>query len=451
MNPILFFSVFIGLGIMYAILGIATSQKIYTTNDYFLAGRNLGIASVMFTLVATQLGSGMLLGTTQQAYTIGLYGLMYTLGMCFGLILLALGFAAKLRSLNVATTAELFETKYKSPGLKKFASLLSIITFSGILISQVIASRALLASLGFANEPLLVAFWLFTIIYTMLGGLKAVVVTDIAQVIFIIIIFSGLFLYSIFIEPSSLFTMFNGQQQFAAANFNMQEIAATLLMPIFFSLIEQDLAQRFFAARTPRIATLSAFGAAVCLILFALIPIYFGMKANIMEIIIPEGTSPLIPVLETFTNDIVMVFAVCGIIAAITSTADSLLCAIGSNIAQDFDLSFMGSTALRRSKYITLVVGIGTLCASYFVSQNIIGLIISSYELMVSCLFVPLVVSYFTDNVKRSAAIGAIVGGLIGFIGFRIWIPFLPKELLTLGLSLVGYVLGSYIPNNNRN
>jgi SSS family solute:Na+ symporter len=375
---------------------------------------------------------------------------MYTLGMCLGLIILALGFAAKLRSLNVATTAELFETKYKSPGLKKFASLLSIITFSGILISQVIASRSLLASLGFANETILIGFWLFTIIYTMLGGLKAVVITDIFQVIFIIIIFTGIFLYSIFLEPGSIFTIFNSAQNFVPANFKTQELVATLLMPVFFSLIEQDLAQRFFAARTQRIAALAAFGAALCLTMFALIPIYFGMKAQIMGLIIPEGISPLIPVLETFTNDIVMVLATCSIIAAITSTADSVLCAIGSNIAQDFDLSFLGSTALGRSKYITLIVGLSALLASYFVPQNIIGLIISSYELMVSCLFIPLVISYFTDNVQRSAAIGAIVGGLIGFITFRLWIPLVPKELLTLGLSLIGYVLGNYLSNDTR-
>ena len=449
MNMFLLFTILISFAIIYTIIGIFASRKITNVTDYFLAGRNLGLASVTFTLIATQLGGGMLLGTSQQAYYTGLYGMMYTLGMSLGFLLLGLGFAAKLRSLNVATTAELFETRYHSQMLKKIASLLSIITMSGILVGQVVGAKTILAGLGFFNESIFITFWLFTILYTMIGGLKAVVLTDIFQVTFIILLFTGIFVYTIWANPQEAIVLFQSQKYFDPAYINTSTLLATLFMPALFSLIEQDLAQRFFAARTKKIATLSAIGAAISLLLFSLVPIYFGIKAHMLGLSVPIDKSPLIPVLQMITSEFILVLAICAIIAAILSTADSLLCAIGSNLAQDFNLSFISKNPLSRSKYITLFVGLTALGASYLVPANIITILVESYEISVSCLLVPLLFCYFKKEVKKTAAFGGIIGGLIGLIGFRIWIPLLPKELLTLLLSLGGYFVGSFMKNNS--
>ncbi len=444
MNMTLFFSIFITFGIVYAIIGFIASKNIKDNTDYFLASRDLGIFAVMSTLIATQVGGGLILGTTAEAFNIGLYGITYTLGMSIGFLLFGLGIASKLQSLGIATTPELFEKKYKSIALKKIASLLQVITMSGVLIAQIIASKALITSFGFTNEPLFIAFWIFTIAYTMAGGLKAVVWTDMFQTIFIIIIFTSMFAYAVFTEPQTLFNLHINQSAFDASQINYSQLIATLLMTVMFSLIEQDLAQRFFAARTKKVAAFAALGATAFMIMFSLIPIYFGMQAALANIVIPtEFSSPLIPYLATFTNEFILVLAACGIIAAITSTADSMLCAISSNIAYGFDLSFLGFSPLTRSKIITLIVGIGAFGASYYMPQNIIAVLTSSYEISVVCLFVPLIFSYFTNYVKKEAAIGAIIGGLIGFIGFRIWEPTIPKEILTLGLSLIGYGIGN--------
>lgn len=446
MNITLFFTIFLSFTLIYTIIGILASRNITNITDYFLAGRNLGFFSVMFTLIATQLGGGMLLGTAQEAYHTGLYGIMYTLGMSLGFLMLGCGMAAKLQSFNVATTAELFETRYNSPTLKKIASLLSIITMGGILIGQVVGARVLLTEFGLFNEPIFIAFWLFVIFYTMIGGLKAVVVTDIFQVLFIIFLFSGIFIYSIWLQPQEAFTLLKSQKYFDPAQLNTSVLMATLFMPALFSLIEQDLAQRFFAARTKRIASFAALGATAFMLLFALIPIYFGMKAQILGLSIPLGKSPLLPMLQTVTTDLVLAFAICGIIAAITSTADSLLCAIGSNLVLGFNLQKLAKNPLTLSKYATLIIGLIALAVSYLVPQNIIRILIESYEVSVSCLLIPLVICYFKKDVKKSAAVGGVTGGFIGLIIFRLWTPPFSKELLTLFLSLGGYILGTMIP-----
>ncbi len=448
MNYLLFLSVFSMLGIFYCILGLLASKKVKTTADYFLAGRNLGLLPVTLTLIATQLGGGMLLGTSEKAYSFGLYGLLYTLGMSIGFLMLGCGFAAKLQSLTVATTAELFDTRYGSPALKKVASLLSVMTMCGILISQVVGSRSIIEGLNLNNELLFIGFWLFVILYTMVGGLKAVVITDIFQVLFIIVIFAGIFIYSLVTNPTSWFSLpsiINVQKDFFSASpLSTNALIATVSMPALFSLIEQDLAQRFFAARTKRIAAFSALFSGIFMITFALVPIYFGMEAQLQGLAIPTGKSPLIAIIGLLTNELILVLAVCAIIAAITSTADSLLCAISSNIAQDFDFGWLGThNPLRRSQVITLIIGIIALGTSYIVPQNIIDILINSYELSVSCLLVPLLFAYFAKDVKKSAAIGAIVCGLAGFIGIAFWQTDLPKALLPVILSLIGYIIGS--------
>lgn len=445
MNMPLFLGLFFALSTIYLIIGYIASKKIKTATDYFLAKRNLGLMPVTLTLVATQLGGGMLLATSQGAYTMGIYSIVYTLGIIIGFFLLAGGFAARMRAANVATTAELFEKKYHSPGLKKIASLLSIAALFGILIAQVVASRTVLVSVGVENVALFIAFWVFIIAYTMIGGLSAVVATDIVQVLFILVLFGGLFAYALMGNPGSLSALFsNGGGTFTPGA--MSSLSKILIFPALFTLIEQDLAQRFFSAKNKQIASMSALLSGVILLLFALIPIYFGMQAKLLNIDIAPGASPLIPVIEFLTNGFVATIALCAIAAAVTSTADSLLCAVSSNLAQDFDFSFIGiKNKLRIAQLLTLLTGIGAVVASFFVPLNIIDILVTSYEIAVSCLLVPLLVAYYKDDLNKYAAGSAMIAGLFGFFISR-WYPIpMLNDFVPIILSAVGYIIGNQI------
>ncbi len=96
MSNITFLIILFSLVTIYFILGMYASKDTKNTTDYFLAGRKLGLFYVTFTLIATQLGGGMLLGTSQKAYSIGLFGILYTLSISLGFLLLGLGFASNI-------------------------------------------------------------------------------------------------------------------------------------------------------------------------------------------------------------------------------------------------------------------------------------------------------------------------------------------------------------------
>lgn len=435
---VLFFGLF---AVLYLIIGFVSSKQIKTKEDFFLAGRQIGFWPLTFTLVATQIGGGMLLGSSEYAYRFGYYGIVYTLGMTIGFLILGLGFAAKLRSFNVSTTAELFEVKYGSVFLKKAASLLSVLSLGGLLAAQAIGLKSLLWGMGLQSNIVLIAVWGFIIIYTMLGGLKAVVLTDIFQVILIISVFVGVFIYSLGIEPTNFFTL----ESFSTRQSFFPDINIFLFLPILintsmFALIEQDLAQRFFAAKTKAIAVSAALMSSLLMITFAAVPVYFGMKARLDGISVMKGSSPLIPILEKMTSDIVLVFIVCALGAAIISTADSLMCAISSNLSQDFDFSFLKRGHLAVSRAITAITGIvAFLIASFF--NDIIGMISGSYELLISCIFVSIFACFFKKNLYKLSSVISISVGLISFVLFN-YLSVNLSTIYSVFFSGIGYFIG---------
>ncbi|SCA63967.1 Uncharacterized protein SCG7109_BU_00020 [Chlamydiales bacterium SCGC AG-110-M15] len=425
------------LVVIYFILGYLSSRDLKDNHDYFLAGKDLGLPSVFFTLIATQIGGGMILGTSEEAYQSGIYGILYSLGMCLGFIALGLGLGARLRNLNVSTVAEIFEKKYKSKQLKSFASFLSIISMFGIFVAQVVASRRFMLGLGMESELFFLFFWGFVIAYTVIGGLKAVVVTDTLQVGLVILIFTG-----VFITHSAGHNFSDYIANIGPFDEPSLSWTGLLIMPMCFSVIEQDIAQRCFSARTPNTARNAAFLSGLFIFAFSFVPVFFGMLTRISGIDIPEGASPLIVYLQQSTGEFVFVLIVCGLLAAITSTADSLLCAISSNLAQDFSFEFIGlKRSLGLSQMITLILGILGLIVAYFFN-NILALLIQSYELPVSCLFVSVLYSLFTDKLDKRAASASVIVGLLSYIVFHVYTPkFMPPEILTLGFSFVAYFI----------
>lgn len=443
MNQQLFYILFGCLSAAYCYIGYRASRSITTLQDYFLAGRSLSLFPLTVALIATQLGGGVILGTSKEAYTFGLYGLFYVISISIGFLILAYGFAAKLRSFNVATTAQLFETQFNAPLLKKVASIFSMLSLCGILVAQVVASKNLMLSLHVFSEPLFFAFWSFVIGYTMMGGLQAVVNNDVFQLAFIIAVFCSIFLYELLFNSTTILSVISSTTPIAPDFFSCGKLITVILIPACYSLIEQDIAQTLFAARTQATARIGTLLAAIFMILFACIPVYFGMKARFLGLMISEGANPLIFLFDQYYSPFVVTLVMYGVFAAIISTADALLCAISSHFIQDFNLEKYASQPLLFSKISMLTIG----AISYYIGStctNIIDILISSYAIPVTTLFVPLLCCYSMKRLSSTGASTAIVAGSIGFILFKLFsfcsLAF--PEGIALLCSALGYACG---------
>lgn len=424
-------------------IGGRSSKGLKDQKDYYLASKGLRFFPLMMTFVATQVGGGLVLGAAEEAFVFGWWALLYPLGAGLGLLLLGCGLGSKLAAYKVSTIAELFEVVYCSQALKKIASLLSIISCFVILAAQIIASNKFMAAVGADSAIGFAIFWSIVIFYTSVGGLRAVVNTDLVQASFFMAVFLFSFAFALCtleVPIWELTTNAFAEETLPSAS---SKLAGWLLMPLIFIIIGQDMGQRCFAADAPRTVSKATLGAAACTIVACMVPLYFGILAKKMELVVPEGSSVLMAAVIATTTPTIAALVGCAIIAAIISTADSLINAIASNVSQDFSFVLIKGNPIRSSQLLSASISCGAILFSLYF-DNIVDLLIQSYELSASCLFIPLIFALFQPKGKPLAAASAVAFGAAAFIALRFISTPVPRELASVLISLLGYGLGAF-------
>lgn len=438
----IFISLLFGLQFFYCFIGLRVSKKVNSKEDYFLAGKNVRLFPLMMTFLATQVGGGIILGAADEAYQFGWPVVFYPLGAALGLILLGVGMGRKLAEFQVSTVAQIFEVVYRSVMLRKMASVLSVISLFMILVAQIIASHKFLVSLGFNNIPLFILFWTMVIIYTTQGGLRAVISTDIVQASFFSIVFLLCFGFVLYFDPSVSALQTSQWREVLPIS---SKLCGWLLMPLFFMVIEQDMGQRCFAGNSPQVVSKASFLAGMGTLLICIIPVFFGCLAKAIDLEVPQGNSVLMLTIAKITNPWITALIGCAILAAIISTATSLINAISSNISSDFQLSlFQKIHAVGIARLITCIISIAAIFFAFYF-DNIVDLLMQSYELSVSCLFIPLLIALFKKQGSFLSALMAILFGFTGFFLFRIHPIGFPREIASILLSLSGFSCGEMI------
>ncbi len=428
MNTSLFIFALLALQAICWWVGRRASQGVSNNEDYYLDGRRVSFFPLMMTFIATQVGGGIVLGSAEEATRLGGWVLLYPLGQVCGLLGLGLGIGKLLSRYRVSTVAQIFEAAYGSSGMKKFASFLSIVSLFLILVAQVVASKRFMLSIGVDEPWLFLGFWIILIAYTAMGGMRAVIATDIIQSLFFIGVFILAFSVGVWNGPGLDWSSSLG------SGMPTDKLTGWLFMPFLFTFIEQDMGQRCFAARSPGILSRSTLAAAGITFCMALIPIYFGLIGAQLGVD-PKGA--LLSTAVLVTNPWVASLVACAVLAAILSTADSLINAIGSNLSTDFMAS--SKKSLNRTRWLSISIGVFAMAAAPFF-DNIVDLLIQSYDLSVACLFVPLMGALFSQTHRYKAALSGVFCGGIGFILFRLIDIPLPRELAAVALSGVGYV-----------
>ncbi len=277
MNIMVFVGVLALLQLICLYAGQRAAANLQSQKDYFLASKEVRLIPLLMTFIATQIGGGLVLGAAEEAYQFGWSVLLYPLGACLGFVILALGIGKRLARFPVSTVAELIGVIYHSRSLKRIASLLSILSLFMILMAQVIASRKFMISLGMDHSILFLACWCIVILYTVVGGLKAVVSIDIIQALFFITVFVVGLIYILATGPFNLSHVVQSGWSSQDFDLNSTKFSGWLLMPLLFMVVEQDMAQRCFAANSSRTVTRASAYAALCTMLVCIIPIFIGI------------------------------------------------------------------------------------------------------------------------------------------------------------------------------
>jgi SSS family solute:Na+ symporter len=420
----LFMAMLAVLSVLYLILGYRASGPIEDHEDYLLSGRSLSTFALTMTIVATQLGGGTLLGSAEEAYRSGWPVLLYPLGSCLGLLFLATGFGARMRAYRFSTVSEVFESIYKSLTLRRLSSILSMVSLFIILVAQGIAARKFLHSLGCYSHWVYLAGWAVLIAYTVAGGLSAVVNTDIIQALFILAACSLV----LFLIPSFESVQLPSLSASMDLSFISSDISwsSWLWMPFCFMLIEQDIGQRLFAAKSSTAIRRACLFSCLIMLAVTFIPIFLGNMASQLNLTAPEDSSILLTAVSHITSKIPSTIFACAILMAIMSTADSLLCSIISNLAFDFPLG-KGCSQARKlliAKMATLITGLIGILSSYLFN-NVLSVLIFSYELSVAILFVPVVIGFLDPSRahKQEAWASCLCSGSVYLAGLFFTFP----------------------------
>ena len=107
----------------------------------------------------------------------------------------------------------------------------------------------------------------------------------------------------------------------AEFEWNPSKLCSWLILPLLFMVIEQDMGQRCFAAKSPKTVLKASWWAAFGTLAICVVPIYFAIVAKNSNIVVPDGGSVLMSALSATTTPVLTALVGCAILAAIVSTS----------------------------------------------------------------------------------------------------------------------------------
>ena len=180
----------IGYLVAVVAIGLYVGRGQKSGNDYFLAGRSFGWFAISLSLIATVVSTSSYLGYPSEVYEHHLgVTTVYVFGLVPGLLVVQWVFVPVYRKLNVISIYEYVENRF-GLGLRLLTAILFVVhrlTWMSVAVHS--ASLALSVMTGLPLVPMIFTLGLAAIAYAMLGGMKAVVWTDVIQ---FFIFFGGL-------------------------------------------------------------------------------------------------------------------------------------------------------------------------------------------------------------------------------------------------------------------
>ncbi len=461
-------SIFIVYILVMLGIGFFFHKRNKDVSDYYVGGRSMKSWHVGLSVVATDVGGGFSIGLGGLGFLIGISGSWMLFTGLVGAWLSAVILIPRIKKLSAKvelfTFPQIFESFYDKK-VAFLAGIISAIGYTGFTSSQLLAG-AKLASATFIDlsiQQALIIMGAIAIIYTVLGGLKAVIYTDTVQWMILIggLIFIGIPVAYFAVGGMEVVKSVLPGEFFAFNNLSWQTFLNwfVTIVPIWF--VGMTLYQRIYATASEKKAKKAWFIAGffeypfmafmgVMLGLFARVAFETGMFAGLgypagceldAEMGLPMLLRQVLPVG-------LMGLMLSAYFSAILSTADSCLMAASGNVLTDILGRLFSSKTdvrlLRVSKFITLGIGIFALFIALKMT-NVLELMLYSYAFMVSGLFIPVLGGLFWKNPKPMAAFWAMLlggGTTISLVAFDLEMPLgLEPNLFGIVTSLLTFVV----------
>jgi SSS family transporter len=412
--------------------------------DFYLANRGIGAILLLLTLYATQYSGNNLIGFPGQAYRVGFFWVL-SVGFMLSVIVGYLAYAPRLyrisRTKEFITPGDWIDHRFGSRALSLIASLVFLVTITNFLLAQLIAMGHAVSALSGEAVPYwagVLGLGLIVVVYESIGGMRAVVWTDSAQAIMLLVGIVGMLIAVLpgieHLAQTSTWIIENAPAKAAVPEGPaIRTWISTLVLVCFSASIYPQAIQRIFAAKSARtLRTSLSFMAfmpflttlPVFLVGILAIPEFQGLGAIEADEVMPDLIR-MWAQQSTFLY-LMAVLVLTGSIAAIMSTADSMLLSLSSIFAKDIlaknGLPHASPERLTRiGKLVSWLVILALMAFAVVPRVSLWGLIELKLEILLQA--APLFI--LGAAWRRFSAMGALAGLVVGVA-------------LAAGLSLAG-------------
>lgn len=455
-------------------IGWYSSTKINSNTDFMVAGRRLGPLLMAGTLAATEIGGGSSLGVVQNGMSgYGLSAAWYIITM--GLAFVILSFVApKFRAATVKTVPEYFRRRYgKESGL--VTAVIMLLPLVGLTAGQFIASSVILSTmLGLSYKVSVIIVAVVVTVYSIMGGLWSVTLTDFVQVFLIILgmlaavpfalVYAGGWNAVVSNVPKETMNIF--------AKYDLFGIISLVIMYVGTFSVGQEAVSRFYAAKNETAAKQGAWLAALINFIYAFIPTVLGIVVlaliNMGKFSDSEfaavGARYALPILAIRTMPaIICGLLFSGVISATMSSSDSDLLGAGSIFANDIYKIYIRPKAsstevMNVTKITMIIVGILSMFIALFNTQSIVSILMFCFTLRAAGSFFPYVLGHYWPKASKAGTIASLLCGTIVVIylehiskGYLFGFHFSQAIIPGLVFAFIGFIVFSIIfPPQNQ-
>lgn len=466
-RTLLIIPILLYLALMLYIAYILNKKKVTVnfTKEYYIGNRTLGGFVLAMTIVATYIGASSFIGGPGVAYNLGL-GWVLLACIQIPTAFFTLGILGKKlsiisRKINGVTLFDIFKVRYNNDAVTILSSILLLIFFIGAIVAQFIGGARLFETVtGLSYSTGLTIFAVVVIIYTTIGGFRAVTLTDAIQGVVMFIATAVLF-----------FVILKNGNGMENITMKLKDINPNILKPDAGGAIAKPFIMSFWVlvgigilglpATTIRCmafkntrAMHNAMIIGTSLVGILVVGMHLvGVMGKAVEPDLTIGDK-IIPILAL--NNLHPILAgvfIGGPLAAVMSTVDSLLIMVSSTLVKDLYINYFDKSATEtKIKKISIFTSLAIGILVFVLSMKPLSLIVwvnlfslAGQEIIFLC---PLILGLYW---KRANATGAILSMVLGVSAY-LYLEILKLNVFSMHnvipgvfVSFVAFIIGSYL------
>ncbi len=423
-------------------VGLYTSRNTKTMAEYAVVRRSYGAVVIFATMSASAMGGGYSMGNAEKVFLFGIANIAGLWAVGVQQIFVASVIAPRMdRFANAISVGDIMATSYGTTG-RIVSGVFAVVVCAGVVGAQVSAIGLVFnAFLGLDLTAGILLGCGFVILYTTVGGMRAVVVTDLFQFVVLAIGIPTVLIFGIVHVggvaevlaeiPDAHLTLPGSQDTWLG-------LAALCLTFFLGEILVPPYLQRLLIARSARHAARGTLFAGLFAIPFTAVTGMIGLVTLALD---PAVSSNLaLPYLVvTVLPPVLMGLVVSGIIAVVMSSADSYLNSASIAFVNDIvrplgDGNMSPRAHLVLARLVTLTVGLLAIVFALTI-ESLIDILFVAYTYWAPVVVVPLVATVmgYPKSMRNFVA-----GAVVGFATAMTW-----NEVLDMPFLIEGLVVGT--------